>query len=97
MYIPYSITCFSGSFESESDEYGALKTENGLATITAQKAYEAFINGPVRLKTSSNAYTDVVQMQWYDSNGTSTDSSDIVTVVYYTVTSKYFAGILPAT
>ena len=55
------------------------------SSITAQEAYDAFMNGTVIVDISSveaPGFAIIQQMFWVDSDGTSTDPNDVVGVVY---------------
>lgn len=68
---------------SAAPSYYIEKQDGSL--VTAQEAYDAFMNGTVMVDISSvknPGFVMIQQMFWVDSDGTSTDPNDVVGVIY---------------
>lgn len=61
--------------------YVLKKTDGSF--VTAQEAYDAYMNGTVMLHYSANEYENVYGMVWYDDNGETADQNNVGYVRYY--------------
>lgn len=88
----FKAVTFNATSASDNSEYGSIKNIDG-SDVSAQTAFDIFTNNPIRLREGNKA-TEVVQIEWYDSTGASSDSTDVTAVILYTVTNKYLIGTL---
>ena len=69
-----------------------LKHSNGTA-VTAQEAYDAFMNTRVLIVSNENTY-EAINMVWYDNNSAQTDPTNVGYVqLSYVVDSSGTASI----
>lgn len=88
----FKVVMFNATSASDNSEYGSIKNIDG-SDVSAQTAFDISTNNPIRLREGNKA-TEVVQIEWYDSTGASSDSTDVTAVILYTVTNKYLIGTL---
>ena len=88
----FKVVMFNATSASDNSEYGSIKNIDG-SDVSAQTAFDISTNNPIRLR-EGNKTTEVVQIEWYDSTGASSDSTDVTAVILYTVTNKYLIGTL---
>lgn len=88
----FKVVMFNATSASDNSEYGSIKNIDG-SDVSAQTAFDISTNNQIRLREGNKA-TEVVQIEWYDSTGASSDSTDVTAVILYTVTNKYLIGTL---
>lgn len=90
--VTFKVVMFNATSASDNSEYGSIKNIDG-SDVSAQTAFDISTNNSIRLREGNKA-TEVVQIEWYDSTGASSDSTDVTAVILYTVTNKYLIGTL---